>query len=382
MIPTEYIGRRTNERFTYRRVTFPDLLESEAYGNVISGEVAQSYLSTTRATCSFEFQGGEAPSTRDLVRIWYTFDQQETPLCVGTYVVNYAEVTYTTSNGENVASGSVEGSSILSVLANRIVGYPLTIPSGVKAVSKAIELCNLLELHATENAPTPSTYVTSTSHTFEADDTMLTVVNWLLDAAGYASATCDAYGRVVLEPYKAPNYNEPVYTFANDAKSIIANEVTETNNWSNAQNVVRCYYEDDTASIYAWAKDNTGGKSSLDATAGREITLYENVTELDSTTTAERLTELINHARTKLIDNSTEIMYLEFGIPLVPIEPGQPVEVVKNGESWKLILTNYDIALEVGTQSTAKGRRMVNRQDTSGITSGGEVLWEAEATNE
>ena len=378
----DWYGNRTRERYTFRRVTWnpgqPDhFQECSDYTNVTGGSVELSAFTDTKASCSFDFLGGELPDTRDLVRIYYSFtdDNGETAeTAIGTFFVEYADTTYEAANGSLVASGTVDGSSVLSMLIARKLGVPYTVDSGTDCLEAAVGLVDGVGLPV--SAPESNGYQTSTAHTFEPDDSYLTVVNWLLTTAGYQSAYPDAFGRVVIEKYVAPEKRDTVATFRDDSRSIMLPEVAQENDWAQTPNVARLSYSSDDESLYAIARCVSGSKSSLDARGGRELTLVESVTELDGATQQDRIDALEAMARQRLIDQSAEIERATLTHAYIDgIQQNDAIAIEYSGASWRGNVTNMEIALEASTPCTTKLRRFVD--NALEIETEGGALWTA-----
>lgn len=380
---SDWYGNRAKEVYTYRRVIWnpgsaDHFSESSDYGNVTSGSVELSAFSDLKASCSFDFEGGEAPSTTDLVRIYYSFEddnQESEEVPIGTFFVEYGEITYTAdSEGGLVASGSAKGSSVLSVLLNKKLGAPYTIDAGEDNVTLATSIVEGLGLLT--NSPQSQGYTTQTSHTFEADDSWLTVVNWLLTncTRQYQAVYPDAFGRVIITPYIAPERREVSVTFADDETSIMMPEVSQENDWFDTPNVCRLSYQTDDECLAAAAFNQSGSKASLDSRGGRELTITENVTELNGSTQADRIANLQSLAKQKLINQSSEIEKVTLTHAyLKNLQPNDAIGIDYSGTVWQGNITNMQISLEVSTPCETKIRRFVPNNLT--ITTEGGAVW-------
>ena len=93
----DLFGNRANETYTYRRVSWPGFTEGADLGNVTAGSVELSAFSDLKATCSFQYEGGTEPSTNDMVRIYYSFDDDNNEhgeFCIGTFFIGYSDTAY------------------------------------------------------------------------------------------------------------------------------------------------------------------------------------------------------------------------------------------------------------------------------------------------
>lgn len=369
----DYFGNRHEEQFIFRRVSFPGQVEGEELAQVYGGSIESSAFSEIRESGSCDFEGDEAPSDLDLIRIYYTFlddNNQRATHALATMRMSITEPEY---NGDSV-SGSIDLYGLLQILSNRQYGRPFTVPAGTAAVAFAKQLCE--SLHLRVNA-TASSYETSADHTFSADDSYLTICNWLMDVAGYASLDTDAYGVVQMHPYVEPTDRAIAFTFADGENSIFFPEVKVSNNWAETPNAVRLTYETDDLSLWASAS-NTDPTSRASVTVrNEEITLCESVSELDGDTAAQKLANLKEIAKRKLLDNSSEIEYTTVSHAWVPIQRNTSVALEYGGAglSKSGSVTNQTISLQPSGSTTSKVRRYVHPSLV--IETEGGISWQA-----
>ena len=380
---TDWYGNRAKETYTYRRVIWnpgeaDHFQESADYGNVTKGSVELAAFTDLKATCSFDFEGGTAPDTTDLVRIYYSFEDdsgQSESVPIGTFFVEFGKIAYVGDAEQGlVASGSANGSSVLSVLLNRKLGAPFTIDAGEDNIDTAIGFIEGLGLLT--NAPESLGYTTTSAHTFEADDSWLTVVNWLLTncTKQYQAVYPDPYGRVMIAPYIAPEKRQVSATFKDDERSIMLPEVSMENDWAQTPNVCRLSFQDDTECLAAVAENRSGSKASLDARGGRELTLHEEVNELSGATQSDRVANLEAIARQRLIDQSSEIEKVTLTHAyLKGLQPNDAIGIDYSGTVWQGNITNMKIDLEASTPCTTSIRRFVPNDLT--ITTSGGAVW-------
>lgn len=380
---TDWYGNRRDEAYTFRRVKWdwdgeqagPDHLKEGAdYGNVTRGSVSLATFTDAKASCSFDFIGGEPPDTTDLVRIYYSFKDDAGAvgkLMLGTFFVEYGETVYEAANGGLIAKGTVEGTSVLAALMNRKLGAPYTVEAGVDAISEAVSIVEQLGLYT--NNPQGS-YAITAAHTFEPDDSYMTVVNWLLSCANYRAAYPNAAGTVMIAPAIEPSGVS--VTFRDDERSIMLAEVTQENDWQATPNVARLNYQSDEESLFAVAYNRSGNRASLDARGGRELSFTETVTELEGATQADRVEALKAMAKQRLLDQSTEIEKATLTHALIDgMSPGVAVAINYSGKAWSGTIVNMDITLEASTPCTTKLRRFVG--STLKIDTEGGAVWTA-----
>lgn len=366
------LGNRAGETYTYRRVDWETWQEGADLGDVVSGSIELGAFTDLKATCSFAFQGTEAPEQDSLIRIYYSFtdeDDNTEQYMLGTFIIAFSKVTQTNDR----LSGTADGYSVLKLLADRKCGMPYTVAAGAYPVAEAVTLMQGLGLRV--NQGDTSTYQLATDHTFEPDDSFLTVVNWLLTSANYAAVTPNAAGECEVQK---PSTHGVRFTFDAGAYSIMYPSVSTENDWQDTPNVVRAYYEDDTCAVYAVAKNTTGSKASLDNRGNRELTLYESVSELDGADATAKLANLVTFATNKLIDNSGEIERVTLSHPYVPLQPNDGITVDYGELSWQGNVTNMRISLAPSTKCDTETRRLSTPNITVDDSEQG-VLWEVSA---
>lgn len=362
-------GNRADETYTYRRVDWATWGEGADLGNVTGGSIELGAFTDLKATCSFGFQGGEAPEQDSLVRIYYSFkddDGEVAEFMLGTFLIAYSTV----SRVDDRLSGTADGYSVLKVLADKRYGMPFTVATGEQPIAKAVALMEGLGLRV--NVGEESAYELTSDHTFDPDDSYLTIVNWLLTSAGYMAVSPDAGG--ICQVRKPNPSRSPVATFEDDEQSIMYPEVSTENDWQSTPNVVRAYYEDDTCALWATASNLSGSKASLDNRGNRELTLYESVSELDGADGSAKLANLEAYAINKLLDNSGEIERVSLSHPYVPILPNDAIQVKYGAFDWVGNVTNMRVSLAPSTKCETETRRLVSPTIQTDVDGG--ILWE------
>jgi hypothetical protein len=356
----DLFGNRANETYTYRSVSWPDFVEGADLGNVTAGNVELSAFSDLKATCSFQFEGGEEPNTNDLVRIYYSFDDdngEHSEFCIGTFFIGYADANYRLNGDTLIASGRVNGWSTLKVLQDVQIGYAYTVSAGTYAIAKAIEIIQNAGLPV--NVANESTYQLSNDHTFQPKDTLLTMVNWLCTAADYQAPYPDAYGTIQIQQYIDPSERATVATFKDDGQSIMYPDISIENDWQEIPNVYRLYYSTDEIAIRAEARNISGSKASLDRRGGRELVEVADVSELAGADSSAMAANLESMAAAKLLNNSQEIERVELSHPYIPLVANDAVQVNYANRAWAGNVQNIKIDLAPATQCNTVLRRFI-----------------------
>lgn len=366
----EWYGNRHDERYIYRRVAWDNWQEHEAYGFITSGSLELAADSDLKVSGSFSFEGLEAPNTDDLVRIYYAFTDDageavETPLA--TLFWTYSQSNFYALADDMKVSGDLEGLSVLAVLRDDLVGWPVTINKNANVIYEAQKI---IKDHGLNVAYTPSIRVLSADHTFDAGTSYLEIVNWLCQTAGYTDAFPDPMGTVQLQPFADAELRTDALVFANDDQSIMYPDVADENSMADACNVVRLLYNTDTACIAAWARNVSGSAASLDVRGGREKTLFYEVGELDPD--ANPLDALTDMAETLLRQESCTVEYVTYAHAYVPMQLYDPLQIDYSDMSWRGNVDRMSIDFTPGIKTSTRVARVL--YDEIAVEKSGEVL--------
>lgn len=195
---------------------------------------------------------------------------------------------------------------------------------------------------------------------FEAGESYLGIVNALLDAAGFASAEPDEYGRVVMREYVEPSDRAPAWSFESGSSSIMAPQ-PEVSRESSA-NVVRLYHEDDEESLWASASNvDPSSPSSLPSRLGIESTVFASVGEIEGETQAARIAYMKSEAEKRLRSETSDVEHVLFTCPLVPVKPGDAVSIEYPGIglSWSGTVSSMSVSLDAMGTCSVDARRFL-----------------------
>lgn len=375
----DFIGNRSGESYIYREVDRLTFQEGEQYADVLTGSVELAAFTAYHAAGKMEFSGRSAPKDGGLVRIYYSFSDDggnEETFPLGTFLVSVSDVTETPEYswndgtlelvGANV-SGNATLTGLLKIADADGPGYPYTVDAGTFAVGKAAYILEGMRLRV--NVADESGYTLAGAHTFDAKDSWLDIVNWLLDAAGYQSAYTDAFGTVQLARSVDPANRVPAFNFVPGKNSIMLPDVSVKRDSGDTPNCVRLSYDTDKLSM--WAASMCHGPDD-------DIrSIRESVSEIDGADDAEMLDALKAAAEKKLTDNLSEIEYVEIVHPYIPIYANDAITVNSAGTVRTVTVTNMDISLKPGTQCKTKARRFI--RPSVPITTEGAVTWTEQA---
>ena len=356
----DWAGARDSS-FVFRRVKWPEWEEAEDFAQITGGSVELSALSSLKAAGTLSFKGGTVPDDGDLVRIYYVCNGEAH--AIATLFCDVSEPTYTPSTVE----GTLKCYSVLQVLSDDGSGRPYTAAAGTNAVALAVDIANAMGLRT--NAPT-SGYTLKSDHTFKSEDSWLTVVNWLLSSAGYASCVPDEWGTVQMVPYVEPTERDSSWDFTTGADSILYPSVTFTTDYRSSPNVVALTYEGEEATIWAESRNIDPASRSSIPNRKRRIMKRETVGELGGDTVEEMTEKLKAMSLSKLVSSSAEIQYASFKCAWVPIKPNDAITLEGvTGDDFKGSITNMRIDFTAAIPCAVEARRFVrglNKTETEG----------------
>lgn len=349
-----------HQQFHFRRVSWPSFEEGAEWAQITGGNVEMSAFSDLKVTATLDFDGVEAPDDRDLVRIYYSYTLSNGERIMNPLATLMFSVTEPKINGMRV-SGSMDCQSLLSVLSSKHYGEPFTVKAGTQVVQRAINLAESLGLRV--NNPDPSAYTLKSDHTFDADESnYLTIINWLLNTAGYSSAWVDSMGVIQFTPYVEPTERKVSITLADDKNSILMPELVKRSDYAETPNVVRLCYATDEETLTATATNvDESSRASLPV-RGFEKTYFESISELDGDTQEERLANLESKAKQTLIDKSSDIEYVDGSCQYTPeLQPNNALSIdyVRAGLLWNGALTNVKVSLSKGMPTDFSARRFI-----------------------
>ena len=358
---------RTSEVFTVTAVD-ADFNDTARTAHITGGSVELGAYTDTRMDATVDFEGAEVPSDGP-VRIRYSFDAGG-ERCEAVLATGYATVGDVTFEG-TTALGTMTVESVLRPLAADGPGYPFTVSAAADAPSAlalAEDIC--LRYVPRVQVTGESTWKPSSDHTFDAGDSWLSIVNWLLDGAGYAAAHPDPYGTVVMAPYVAPNARPVTAEYATDSRSVIMPGVVRTVEGGGA--VVRLSYADEACSLTASARIGGGNLSE---------SVREAVDELAGDTPAAKLEALKAIAKRRAVEKSGSSDKLRFKAAWRPLQPNEAISfdyVLRGAErvrGWRGTVASMRISFEAGAPTDIEARRFVPADAVPTVE--GSILWQA-----
>lgn len=193
---------------------------------------------------------------------------------------------------------------------------------------------------------------------WEPGTSKLRIVNDLLSAINYESASFDEYGRLVGKPYTSPADRAPEFTYATDSQSVIAGDVDQTLDLFSVPNkLVLIKSEPDQAALRSVYTNSEVGSPTSTVSRGR--TIVEVVTEQD----AADQTTLDDKAARLMFERSQVYEVVEFGTALMPMHSnGDVLQLTVDGLGLgaKYSEHEWSMDLKAGAIMRHKVRRVVS----------------------
>lgn len=277
-------------------------------------------------------------------------DGGEESVCLGTFVPSWAQ--RRCDGSKSTVAVTLEGR--LSELGGDEFDVPVSFAAGTPTVAAAASIAEGagFDVRADE-----STHVLAEARTYgAADESKLAAINDLLDLAGFESASCDAYGAVVLGRYREPSERPVAKRLAEGAGSLLLRDVVDELDASEVPNVVHAVYETSESTVVGMAVDDDPASPwSVQARGYRKVKKYSYSDSSTKAAADERAAKLLDEARS-VIHRVTFSHAFDPGVVLGSIVE---VDYPGAGVSARLAVRTQDIDLGDGLIVKAEGREHV-----------------------
>ncbi|GAA6490049.1 hypothetical protein [Gordonibacter urolithinfaciens] len=340
------------DSFRFVRVRWGTWTETEELEGITGGTLERNDSTAIKASGSLDYLMEPALGS-DLVRIYsdsyYPPTGERVSIAQGTYLASTPSSTYRGA----IEEGTADLYGVLHVLAEAAFAEPLVVPAGTQAVEKAAEIVREagLPVVASESSAT----LGSPAVFDDKDTSKLDVVNWLLDFAGFASAGCDGYGTVLMQPYQDPSRRLPVLTLEDDGACIFRSGVVREYDTFDVPNVVVVVCSNAQAgSMTAKAVNDDPQSAFSTVVRGREIVRKETVSDIASQEALQAKAEALLAAKTSMVEG------FEIAHAFVPLEMGDVCSFTyrKAGvHRDDLVAVRQSLKLKPGMECTTRFRR-------------------------
>lgn len=341
------------DRFRYVRVKWPQMTEVGQIQGIVAATVTENTLTALKASGSLDYVT-PLDIGDDLVRIYSdsVLDGDAETICHGTFFVTTPESDWSGTT----RSGTADMYSTLWILQQNKITETYTAPVGVEAVTLAANLArgfgNNLTVVATASAAT-----VNTSHTWDAGTTYLEIVNWLLEFAGYSSATVDAYGNVRMAPYVEPADKAPTIVFSDIEDSASEPSFTHEFDTFEVPNKVTVICSNaDNAPMVAHAVNDDPENPYSTASRRKMLVRVETVSDIAGQAALEA------KARELLLSSMSVVESIEIPHSYQPFQVGDAIQMnySRAGYRKKLVSVSREMQMVPGIRCKTRARWFVN----------------------
>ncbi len=265
----------------------------EVAGAVSGGSISRNQDSQVKESATVDVVGLR-PIGSALVRVYLDASQGGSvhSECLGTFVPSAPSTTF-----DGISDRSTLNlSGRLSELSGDAYAAPLSLPRGtavLPTVASMLAESGFEVVQLDESASVLSSDRTYGLGDGEESDSKLSIVNDLLDYAGFSSLSTDAYGRAVLTRSRDVSERDTALVMAEGRGARFLREVEEEMDESDVKNAVRAVFEDQGRTVVGVAEDrDPASRWSIPARGYRSVTTYRftgAATQAEADERAERL---------------------------------------------------------------------------------------------
>ncbi len=347
-------GRTTSMR--YVRVSWPDMGELGEIKGVTGCTIEENSLSALKVSGTLDYADMDDIGD-DMIRIYSDSEaggKRET-VCHATLFATTPESTW---SGES-RTGAADMYSVLWVMQQGGPEGTYTVEAGQNAVSVAAKIardCNLAVV------ATASDKTVATSHTWDDGASWLEIANWLLDFAGFGSATVDAFGNVIMAPYVDPGEKAVAWTFSDTVSGVSDSEISHEYDTYCVPNVVRavCSNADGDPMVAVAINDDPENPYST-VRRKKRIVRTETLSDIADQAALEA------KARELLLSGMSVVEKIEIGHSWACFNIGDAVQIDywKSGKVMKMAAVARTCKMTPDLDCTTTVRRFVNLLEVS-----------------
>ncbi|MDR1713096.1 MAG: hypothetical protein LBR39_02930 [Coriobacteriales bacterium] len=327
---------------TMRDTGFLDMLMDGA-------TVERNALTATKTAATVPFYS-QLPEGNYWMRLYSrsTLGDDVATLCLGTFMPSVPARTVEYA----MSTGSANLYSLLHLLEEQLLPYPLSLAAGTQSIAKAVELAQ--ECGLATHADSSASVLQSTA-TFDAGTSYMEVVNWLLDYAGFRSVDIDPQGAALMRRYYDPALDQPAYTLTDDGAAAFAPQVTHEMDEFAVPNrlVALCSNQEQTLTAVV-DNDDPANRYSIPS-RGRVIATAAEIEQIDSQEALEAWAASQLYSKTSAVESVT------ITTPYQPwdINDAVRIEYKAAGLDFTGTVVSKSMALTPGMPTSTRLRRFV-----------------------
>lgn len=256
----------------------------------------------------------------------------------------------TMTQHDGYRSYAVELLTKLSVVDEDSVGDVYSLPAGTPIIATVV---SLIESTGEDRiAVTPSDAVLKNPQAWDAGESKLTIINELLEAAGYWSLWCDGSGMFRVEPYRNPLDRPVSYEFVQGEASIHEPEWGREQDLFSVPNrflVIGQGSDNEPPLVGEALNEDPESPYSFQA-RGRWITRTEEGVEGESQSVFDQL------AQRRLLDAMDPVARLTVTHAILPLEPNQLIRFADSGTDVRATIQRLSYDFGFDSQCRAEWR--------------------------
>lgn len=242
----------------------------------------------------------------------------------------------------------------VSILSEDSVDDRYTLPEGTPIIPAVLALIH--STGETRVAVTDAPATLTSALTWPAGTTKLSIINDLLQAAGYWSLWCDGSGQFRVEPYVAPRDRSPAYVFEHGEASVHFPDWSREQDMTSVPNKITLQTQgSDTEPVLIGVAKNENPDSPFSFQArGRWITPQTETVEASSQAVIDSL------AARKLADAMSPVSRLSVTHAMLELHPNELVEFIpEDGKRRLASIQRMSMDYTFDTDIAAEWREVV-----------------------
>lgn len=323
--------------------------------NVLGGSIENNALRAIKRTARFTMrETGELNYLSDLVRPWARLSMPdggfvEWPLGTFSLATPDREL-----DEAGVVRREVEAYDLLVVLNDDRVLDRYSVAAGVAYTTAISTVATSAGLSV---AVTPSALTLPAAMEWEPGTSKLRIVNDLLAAINYESATVDEYGVLLVRPYQSPTTRAVEYTYSDGEASVRRGRALQTLDLFSVPNVwVLVKSEPDQAALLSTYTNSDPASPTSTVSRGRSIVDFRTEEDAPNQATLDAKAARLAFEASQVFEAvafDTAAMPMHSNADLLRLElPGLAVSARYVEQTWSLPLTT-------GATMTHRARRVV-----------------------
>jgi hypothetical protein len=324
--------------------------------SVIGGHVANSSLADIKRTATFTLlDDGAVNFLNQRIKPWVRLAMPDGGVVEWPQGVFLLSTPKRTMTSGMYVTRDVQAYDQLQVLSDDKASTRYTVTAGTKYTDAVLAIVNAEGMQVNV---TPSALTLPAALEWGPGTSYLRIVNDLLGAINYESATFDQNGVFIAKPYVSPASRPATFTYATDRTSVIGGDIDQTLDLFDVPNKwVLVVSEADQASLRSEYTNTAPSSPTSTVSRGRTILEFRTGVTAANQATLDALTQRA------AFDASQVFEVVEYKTALMPFHGDSDVfniSMARLGIASPYSETHWEFDLAVGAMMTHSVRRIVN----------------------